>query len=99
MNRATLRGFLFCLTMAAVSGILPGVSSAQSFVIDLPLGSQRAEVSQRIGITDITIDYHRPLVNDRKVWGGLVPYGQVWRAGANMNTTITFSDPVQIEGK
>jgi tetratricopeptide (TPR) repeat protein len=99
MNRATLRGFLFCLLMAAVSGILPGVSSAQSFVLDLPLGSQRAEVSQRIGITDVTIDYHRPLVNDRKIWGALVPYGKVWRAGANENTTITFSDPVMVEGK
>ncbi len=58
-----------------------------------------AQVSQTIGITNITINYHRPLVNDRKVWGGLVPYGQVWRAGANFNTTITLSDPVQIEGK
>jgi len=63
------------------------------------LQSQRAQISQRIGITDITIAYHRPLVNDRKVWDALVPYGKVWRAGANENTTITFSDPVQIEGK
>lgn len=75
------------------------ISFAQSFVLDLPLQSQRAQVSQRVGITDITIAYHRPLVNDRKIWGGLVPYGQVWRAGANENTTITFSDPVTIEGK
>jgi len=95
MFRAALRGFLFCLLMAAVSGVSP----AQSFVLDLPLQSQRAMVSQRIGITDITISYHRPLVNDRKVWDDLVPYGKVWRAGANINTTITFSDPVQIEGK
>jgi tetratricopeptide (TPR) repeat protein len=95
MFRAFLRATLFCLLMAA----MPSVSSAQSFVLDLPLASQRAEVSQRIGVTDITIRYHRPLVNDRKVWGGLVPYGQVWRAGANINTTITFSDPVTIEGK
>jgi tetratricopeptide (TPR) repeat protein len=63
------------------------------------LQSQRAQISQRIGITDITINYHRPLVNDRKVWDALVPYGKAWRAGANENTTITFSDPVQIEGK
>ncbi|MGA9798479.1 MAG: DUF2911 domain-containing protein, partial [Terriglobales bacterium] len=56
-------------------------------------------VTQRIGITDITINYHRPLVNKRKVWGGLVPYGEVWRAGANENTTIKFTDPVTIEGK
>jgi tetratricopeptide (TPR) repeat protein len=95
MFRAALRGFLFCLLMAAMSGVSP----AQSFVIDLPRQSQRAEISQRIGITDITINYHRPLVNDRKVWDGLVPYGKVWRAGANENTTITFSDPVLIEGK
>ncbi len=95
MLRATMRGFLFCLLMVAMSG----VSSAQSFVLDLPLQSQRAQISQRIGLTDITIVYHRPLVNDRKVWDGLVPYGTVWRAGANQNTTITFSDPVLVEGK
>lgn len=95
MFRATVRGFLFCLLMTAVSAVSP----AQSFVLDLPLQSQRAQISQTIGITDITIRYHRPLVNDRKVWGDLVPYGKVWRAGANENTTITFSDPVQVEGK
>ena len=94
-SKATLRGFLFCLLMAALSVASP----AQSFVLDLPLPSQRAEVSQRIGITDIAISYHRPEVNDRKIWDGLVPYGKVWRAGANENTTITFSDPVMIEGK
>ena len=93
--RASFRTVLFCLLMAALSGMSP----AQSFVLDLPLQSQRAEVSQRIGLTDVTINYHRPLVNDRKVWDGLVPYGKVWRAGANINTTISFSDPVQIEGK
>jgi len=74
-------------------------ATAQSFVLNLPRGSQHAVVSQRIGITDITINYHRPLVNKRKIWGGLVPYGQVWRAGANENTTIAFTDPVTIEGK
>jgi tetratricopeptide (TPR) repeat protein len=95
MFRRALRAFLFCLLMAAMSGLSP----AQSFVLNLPLQSQRAQISQRIGITDITINYHRPLVNDRKVWDALVPYGKVWRAGANENTTITFSDPVQIEGK
>jgi hypothetical protein len=99
MFRTALRGFLFCLSMAAMSGAISVMCPAQSFVLDLPLQSQRAQVSQRIGITDITISYHRPLVNDRKVWDALVPYGKVWRAGANENTTITFSDPVQIEGK
>ena len=93
--RAASRGFLSCLLLAALASLCLG----QSLVLDLPRQSQHAVVSQRIGITDITINYHRPLVNDRKVWGNLVPYGQVWRAGANENTTITFSDPVTIEGK
>jgi len=72
---------------------------AQSTVLDLPRDSQHSRLSQRVGITDITINYHRPLVKGRKIWGGLVPYGQVWRAGANENTTIEFTDPVTIEGK
>ena len=67
--------------------------------VRLPEPSQEAAVKQRIGVTDVTIEYHRPLVNGRKVWGGLVPMGEVWRAGANENTTIEFSTPVAIEGK
>jgi len=68
-------------------------------LLTLPEASQRASVAQRLGVTDITIGYHRPLVNGRKVFGGLVPYDQVWRAGANENTTIAFTDPVSVEGK
>lgn len=67
--------------------------------LGLPEVSQLAIVKQRVGVADITITYHRPLVGGRKIWGGLVPYGKVWRAGANENTTIEFSDPVAIEGK
>jgi predicted negative regulator of RcsB-dependent stress response len=67
--------------------------------LDLPDVSQLAVNKQRVGLTDITITYHRPLVNGRKIWGGLVPLGDVWRAGANQNTTIEFSEPVSVEGK
>jgi tetratricopeptide (TPR) repeat protein len=90
----------FVLSSLAVAASFLGVPSidAQS-VLDLPRPSQQARVMQRIGITNITISYHRPLVNGRKVWGNLVPYGQVWRAGANENTTIEFSDPVAVDGK
>jgi hypothetical protein len=95
MFKSALPVFWILLLTAAASRPSP----AQSLVLDLPLPSQPAEISQRIGITDVTIKYHRPLVNDRKIWGGLVPYRAVWRAGANENTTITFSDPVLIEGK
>jgi len=95
MSKKILPGFILSLLMMTLSG----ASLAQSLVLDLPDQSQRAEVSQKIGVTTITIKYHRPLVNDRRVWGGLVPYGQVWRAGANFNTMISFTDPVTIEGQ
>jgi tetratricopeptide (TPR) repeat protein len=75
------------------------LAHAQSFVLDLPLRSPQAEVSQRIGLTDVDIRYHRPLVNGRKIWGDLVPYGKVWRTGANAITTVSFSDPVTIDGQ
>ena len=74
-------------------------ATGETVMLTLPRASQHARVTQRIGITDITVNYHRPLVNGRQIWGKIVPYGEVWRAGANENTTITFSDPVTIEGQ
>src|SRR3974377_2446327 len=74
-------------------------ATGETVMLKLPRASQHALITQRIGLTDITINYHRPLANGRQVWGKLVPYGQVWRAGANENTTITFTDPVTIEGQ
>ena len=71
---------------------------AQAPPLTLPEASPRAQVSQTVGLTDIDVTYHRPAVNGRKVWGGLVPYGQVWRAGANENTVVTFSSPVRVGG-
>ena len=64
-----------------------------------PEVSQAAAVNQRIGLTDINITYHSPLAKGRVIWGELVPYNEVWRAGANENTTISFSTDVKIEGK
>ena len=87
---------------------LPSASSAQESKVRLSL---KATVTQRLGVnTDITIDYSRPGVKGRKIWGGLVPYGMApgtkeskgnpfpWRAGANENTTIGFNNDVLIEG-
>ena len=94
-----LKKLLFAsIALATLSLAVPS-SYAQSALLDLPRDSQHALVGQRIGITDITISYHRPLVKGRQIWGKVVPYGQVWRAGANENTTIKFSDPVSIEGQ
>lgn len=71
------------------------VSAQQN--LTTPFASQEASVSQRVGLTDIVVKYHRPAVNNREVWGALVPYDQVWRAGANENTTIFFSTEVLVE--
>src|SRR5215813_10239656 len=94
MKIPTLKLFAVYLATAGL-----GASVFAQNDLNLPDVSQAAEVKQRIALTDITIKYHRPLVNGRKIWGGLVPYGKVWRAGANENTTIEFSDPVSVEGK
>jgi hypothetical protein len=94
MKTITLKPFALCLAILSVARI----AFAQND-LNLPDVSQAAEVKQRIALTDITVNYHRPLVNGRKIWGGLVPYGKVWRAGANENTTIEFSDAVSVEGK
>lgn len=69
-------------------------SSAQ----ELPVPSSSAEVHQRVGLTDFVINYSRPNVNDREIFGSLVPYGKVWRAGANMATTIEFTSVVEFNG-
>jgi hypothetical protein len=60
--------------------------------------SPKASVSQTIGFTEVTINYSRPGVKGRKIWGGLVPYNKVWRAGANEATKFTFSKDVWING-
>jgi tetratricopeptide (TPR) repeat protein len=86
------------LSALAVSTAL-GQNQNQSLALDLPLASQRASVSQRLGLTTIQIDYHRPLTRGRKVWGEIVPWDQVWRAGANENTVVSFTDPVTVEGQ
>jgi predicted negative regulator of RcsB-dependent stress response len=78
---------------------LAGSAAAQGPPLALPEASPAATISQRVGLTDITITYHRPAVNKRPVWGTLVPYGHVWRAGANENTVIAFSSEVSIGGQ
>lgn len=76
--------------------LVAGFSYAQ---IQFPQASSKAELEQKIGYTEIEIDYFRPNLNNRSAFGGLVPYGEVWRTGANNNTTIDFSTDVVVAGK
>jgi len=67
--------------------------------LDLPRPSPFAKVVQTVGLTDITVDYSSPGVKGRKIWGAVVPTDQMWRAGANQATKITFSRDVTFAGK
>lgn len=91
---------LACAALA-VTPSLAGVRVllAQAPPLMLPKQSPRAAVSQSIGLTTVSITYDRPAVNGRQVWGTLVPFGDVWRAGANENTVIAFTSPVRVGGR
>lgn len=82
----------------ALAAASAGPAAAQGPPLDLPRPSPAASVTQRVGLTDFDINYSRPAVRDREVWGGLVPWGQVWRAGANENTVLTASTRFRLEG-
>ncbi len=89
------------ISVALLAGLSFGAETlgAQWPPLSLPQPSPAASVSQTVGVSTLTIDYARPRVNGRKVWGDLVPYGEVWRAGANQNTTLTLSTAAEIGGK
>lgn len=84
---------------AIVSGlVLISHAHAQTPGIAFPAASPACTLKQRVGLTDITVVYSRPSVKGREIFGGIVPYGVVWRTGANQATTLTFSTPVKLEG-
>lgn len=78
------------------AGLVSLVANAQ---VQSPQPSPFSKVEQKVGLTDVTLEYSRPGMRDREVFGNLVPYGEIWRTGANDNTKITFSDDVVIGGK
>ncbi|HEY1007753.1 MAG TPA: DUF2911 domain-containing protein [Sphingobacteriaceae bacterium] len=67
--------------------------------LKMPQASSAQTLTQEFGLGSVKIQYSRPNVKGRKVFGDLVPWGQVWRTGANSATTLTFTDDVQLEGK
>ncbi len=98
MNRSTPRFAALAAPVAVIALASAGAVLAQPPQMQLPRPSPGASVSQTVGVTEISLRYSRPGVKERKIWGGLVPYGEVWRTGANENTTVTFSTPVRIAG-
>lgn len=87
-------------SVVILSGLLfTSGASAQTPKVEFPSPSPLGTLKQRVGLTDIEITYSRPGAKGRPVFGGLVPYGQVWRTGANARTRISFSTPVKLNGK
>ncbi len=67
--------------------------------IQTPQPSPFQKIEQKVGLTDVTLEYSRPSMKGRTIFGGFVPYNTIWRTGANANTKITFSDDVEIGGQ
>jgi len=78
--------------------LIVGISSTINAQIKTPQPSPKSKLEQVVGLTDVSIEYSRPAMRGRAIFGGLVPYGKLWRTGANANTKITFSDNVTIDG-
>ena len=81
------------MTVAVLSLSLASPAQAE---LELPHASPGAKVTQTVGLTEVSVEYSSPAVKGRKIWGGLLPYGEVWRAGANAATKVTFSKDVTI---
>lgn len=100
IRRTALQNLAAWILLAVLMPLLVTSAAAQTpYGWVMPRESPAASISQTVGVTEITIKYHRPAVKDREIWGKLEPYDKVWRAGANEATTITFSTPVKIEGQ
>lgn len=67
--------------------------------VTAPAASPFSKIEQQVGLTDVTVEYSRPSMKGRTIFGDLVPYGRVWRTGANTRTKITFSNDVMVNGK
>jgi hypothetical protein len=95
-----MKSNLFRFLIALVCGLMfVSKSPAQIPKVDFPAASPGCTLKQRVGLTDIEINYSRPGVKGRTIFGGIVPYGQVWRTGANQATKITFSTDVTFNGE
>jgi hypothetical protein len=87
------------LNLVGVAILSLGAFAANAQTLKMPAPSPSQTIKQSFGLGDISIDYSRPLVKGRVIFGDLVPYGKVWRTGANASTKITFSDDVNFGGQ
>lgn len=92
MLKSSVRSFL-------IVALLSLVAEDVLAQLETPQPSPKGKIEQKVGVMNVSVFYSRPGMKGRKIFGGLVPYGQEWRTGANDPTTITFSDAVKLEGQ
>lgn len=97
MHPTILRSLRVALLGSVLVSFLPAQTPAPK--LNFPAASPTASIKQRVGFTDIEVSYARPSARGRKIFGGLVAFGEVWRTGANTATKVTFSTPVKFGGK
>ncbi len=86
---------IILLAFAAI-GLIPESANAQK--LQTPAPSPKATLTQAVGVMEVSVSYSRPGVKGREIFGGLVPYGELWRTGANASTTLKFTDDVTLNG-
>lgn len=97
MNTKLLRsGLLFVSSLCFIAGLSAQTPAAPK--VEFPAPSPASTLKQRVGLTDIEVNYSRPGVKGRVIFGGLEPWGEVWRAGANGATKVSFSTAVKLNG-
>ena len=103
ITKTTLIAFIISVSLSSCDNVSSSVEgekkSTTKLKITTPQPSPKATVEQRVGLTDISVEYSRPGVKGRAVFGDLVPFGKTWRTGANSNTKVTFSSDVSIDGQ
>lgn len=94
-----MKSILITVVLCMAGLVAVNMAVAQERGNEEPRVSPNAAVSQTIGTTVVEVTYGRPSVNDRLIFGGLVPWDEVWRTGANESTVVVFSDDVTVEGE
>ena len=103
ITKTTLIALIISISLSSCDNVSSSIEVEKKPITKLkittPQPSPKATVEQRVGLTDVSIEYSRPGVRGRTIFGDLVPFGKTWRTGANSNTKITFSSDVVIDGQ
>ena len=103
ISKTTLIALIISISLSSCDNVSSSVEVEKNPITKLkittPQPSPKATVEQRVGLTDVSVEYSRPGVKGRAIFGDLVPFGKTWRTGANSNTKVTFSSDVSIDGQ